>query len=144
MFRTLICLSLVLLMPSVAGAGEKVAATMYKRPYCGCCDGHADHLRKNGYEVTVVESEPEMTRIRKERRVPQQFEGCHTILIDGFVVEGHVPATVIDRLLKQRPAIRGIALPGMPEGSPGMSGVKSEPFTIYEIADGPPKVYAKE
>lgn len=70
--------------------------------------------------------------------------GCHTMIVDPYVVEGHVPARTIERLLRERPAIRGVSLPGMPAGSPGMSGQKTEPFVIYEISDGPPKVYAVE
>jgi hypothetical protein len=76
--------------------------------------------------------------------VPANLEGCHTMLLDGYVVEGHVPVAVINRLLTGRPKIRGISLPGMPEGSPGMSGTKREPFTIYEIGNGPHRVYAVE
>jgi hypothetical protein len=116
---------------------------MYKRAFCGCCDGHAEHLRKHGYKVSVVELK-NLSPIKKKYAVPQEFEGCHTILADGYVVEGHVPAKVIDRLLKEKPAIRGISLPGMPDGSPGMGGAKKEPFVIYELTPGPAKVYATD
>lgn len=67
---------------------------------------------------------------------------CHTTLIDGYVVEGHVPVPLIERLLRERPEIPGIALPGMPQGSPGMSGIKAEPFTIYTISPAAPRIYA--
>lgn len=136
-------LAFAMAAPPAINAGEKPELTMYKRPFCGCCDGHADHLRKNGYKVSVIQTE-HLSRIKKQHRVAQEFEGCHTILADGYVVEGHVPAKIIDRLLKERPEIRGISLPGMPDGSPGMSGVKTEPFVIYELSDGPGKVYATE
>jgi hypothetical protein len=142
MLRLILTLALVLLSPMPAFAQEKPEATMYRVPFCGCCDGHAEHLRLHGYRVTVVETR-NMSSIKKKYRVPQQFEGCHTIEVGGYVVEGHVPASVIGRLLKERPAIRGISLPGMPDGSPGMSGDKKEPFVIYELSkDG--KVYATE
>jgi hypothetical protein len=72
------------------------------------------------------------------------LEGCHTMLVDGYVVEGHVPVNTLLRLLTERPEIRGISLPGMPAGSPGMDGEKTAPFTIYEIGEGPPRVYAVE
>ena len=85
-----------------------------------------------------------LSLIKKQYGVPQQFEGCHTIFIDGYVVEGHVPATIIRRLLKERPAIRQISLPGMPDGSPGMSGTKTEPFVIYELSGENGKVFATE
>jgi hypothetical protein len=84
-----------------------------------------------------------MTSVKKKHDIPQQFEGCHTIEVGGYVVEGHVPASVVDRLLKERPAIRGISLPGMPDGSPGMTGEKKEPFVIYELSNEG-KVYATE
>ena len=76
--------------------------------------------------------------------IARDFEGCHLAHIDGYVVSGHVPVSAIRRLLGERPAIKGITLPGMPLGSPGMGGAKQEPFTIYEIGDGAPKVFAKE
>lgn len=139
----IVALLLPLLASARAGADEGIAATMYKRPYCTCCDSHADHLRANGYKVTVIETE-NLSQLKKQHSVPSAFEGCHTLLVGGYVVEGHVPAKVIDRLLKERPEIKGISLPGMPEGSPGMSGTKSEPFVVYEFSDGPTKVYATE
>ena len=136
-------LSILLLMPSGVSAGEQPKATLYKRPFCACCDGHADHLRANGYKVTIVQTK-NLSLLKKKHGVPQEFEGCHTIEIGGYVVEGHVPASIIGKLLKERPAIRGISLPGMPQGSPGMTGLKREPFVIYELSDKPAKVFAKE
>jgi len=141
MLRIALTFALLLLSPP-ALAQEKPEATMYRVPFCGCCDGHAEHLRAHGYRVTIVETR-NMTSIKKKHSIPQQFEGCHTIKVGGYVVEGHVPASVIDRLLKERPAIRGISLPGMPDGSPGMTGEKKEPFVIYELSkEG--QVYATE
>ena len=141
MLRLFIMLLLLLLMPAGAGAGEQPEATLYKRPFCSCCDGHAEHLRANGYKVTIIQTK-NLSLIKKKYDVPQEFEGCHTIVIGGYVVEGHVPASIIGKLLKERPAIRGISLPGMPEGSPGMTGVKSGPFVVYELSDKPAKVFA--
>ena len=143
MLRILLMLSLLLLLPSAASAGEQPEATLYKRPFCACCDGHAEHLRANGYKVTIVPTK-KLSLIKKKYGVPQEFEGCHTIVIDGYVVEGHVPASIIGKLLKERPLIRGISLPGMPQGSPGMSGIKGAPFEIYEISKGSPKIYATD
>jgi hypothetical protein len=141
MLRIALTFALLLLSP-LAHAQAKPEATMYRVPFCGCCDGHAEHLRVHGYRVTTVETR-NMTAIKKKHDIPQQLEGCHTIEVDGYVVEGHVPAFVIDRLLKDRPAIRGISLPGMPDGSPGMTGEKKEPFVIYELSkEG--QVYATE
>ena len=143
MSRLLTFLMFLLAAPSGTHAGENLKATMFKRPYCSCCDGHAEHLRANGFEVKIVQTE-KLDALRQQHNVPQRFEGCHTLLIDGYVVEGHVPASVIHTLLKQRPRIRGISLPGMPDGSPGMSGKKTAPFVIYEIKDGALKVFARE
>lgn len=134
-------LSLAVALPAAAAAGERPAATLYKNPQCGCCEGHADHLRQNGFEVDVVATH-DLSLIKRQHNVPEQLAGCHTLLIDGYVVEGHVPASTIDRLLDERPDIKGISLPGMPMGSPGMGGEKTAPFRIYELSEGQPKVYA--
>jgi hypothetical protein len=133
-----------LMRPSRLLAEERKKAVLYKNPQCDCCTGHADYLDKNGFEVQVVETF-DLPSVKREHGVPAALEGCHTILVDGYVVEGHVPADVIKRLLNEKPAIKGISLPGMPMGSPGMGGQKTAPFTIYEIGEGnPAKVYATE
>jgi hypothetical protein len=138
----LLIAALALSAPAVAGEGSR-QATLYKNPQCGCCEGYADYLRGNGFEVTV-EPTHDLPLLHRQYGVPEALVGCHTTLIDGYVVEGHVPIGALLRMLAERPAINGISLPGMPEGSPGMSGVKTEPFTIYEIRAGEPEVYAVE
>jgi hypothetical protein len=130
----------VLAFAAPAAAQEKVAV-MYKAAGCGCCDGHADHLRANGYKVRVVEL-ADLEPIKKKHSVPAAQAGCHTIEVGGYVAEGHVPAKIIDKLLAEKPKIKGISLPGMPDGSPGMSGVKTEPFKVLEL--GTQKVFAVE
>jgi hypothetical protein len=124
-------------------AQERPRATLYKTPDCGCCEGYARYLRRNGIDVTSVATH-DLPLIRKQHRVPDKLEGCHTTLIGNYVVEGHVPIGPVKRLLRERPAIRGISLPGMPEGSPGMTGTKTEPFTIFEIDDEGTTIYARE
>lgn len=124
-------------------AADRVPATLYKNPQCGCCEGHADHLRANGFDVTSIETH-DLSLLRQRHGVAPELVGCHMIEVGGYVVEGHVSAAIIKRLLAQRPAIKGISLPGMPEGSPGMSGRKTEPFKIFELTDGPTRVYAVE
>jgi hypothetical protein len=128
--------------PAVA-AETKTPATMYKSPYCDCCEGHAAYLDKRGYQVTIVATE-ELPALRRRHGVPESLEGCHMILVGGYVVEGHVSATVIDRLLRQKPKIVGVSMPGMPAGVPGMGGKKEGPIAIYEIGPDTPKVYATE
>jgi hypothetical protein len=118
---------------------QQKAAVMYKAEGCGCCDGHADHLRANGYKVRVVEL-ADLEPVKRKHSVPAAQAGCHTIEVGGYVVEGHVPAKIIDRLLAEKPPIKGISLPGMPEGSPGMSGTKTEPFKVLVL--GTEKVFA--
>ncbi len=143
MIRALLILlpvALGLNVPAHAAEMTK-AATMYKNPQCGCCTGHAEYLRRHGYKVKVVETH-DLVGIKKRYGVPEKLEGCHTLVIGKYVVEGHVPIKHIERLLTEKPAIKGISLPGMPEGSPGMGGPKRGPFTIYEIAPGQPKTFA--
>ena len=142
----LIALASAAVLPTACGEAAQAAATLYKNPQCDCCEGHASYLRRNGYDVNVVPTH-DLDQLRQQHGVPEKLAGCHMMLVGGYVVEGHVPASTLDRLLQERPAIRGISLPGMPQGSPGMSGRKEAPFTIYEIPSTPnpkPRVYAVE
>ena len=141
MLRSLM-LALVALFGVAAVRAETPEALMYKNPQCGCCENYARYLRRNGFRVTVKETH-NMSLISRQNGVPEKLAGCHTMLIGGYVVEGHVPVGAINKLLKERPDIKGISLPGMPDGSPGMTGEKTEPFTIYEISDEA-KVFAVE
>jgi hypothetical protein len=143
--RTAIATLLGLALPLRALATPPIRVTLYKNPQCDCCEGYADYLRKNGFEVEVKPTN-DLAEISRKAGVPEEFEGCHTAFIDGYVVDGHVPVTTIRKLLSERPAIAGITLPGMPTGSPGMVGTKSGPFTIYAVTkDGKaPTVYASE
>ncbi len=135
--------SMVSILSPVWAGETKPAATLHKTPECGCCEGYADYLRQNGYDV-AVKSSPELSQLKRTLGVPEEIEGCHTTLIDGYVFEGHVPINAVNRLLTERPKIIGISLPGMPQGSPGMSGDKQAPFTIYEIGSEKPKVFSVE
>jgi hypothetical protein len=143
MLRHVLLVLAALIVASVPVRAEPPTATMYVNPQCGCCQGHANYLRANGFKITVKETH-DMSLIRRQHGVPEKLEGCHIMIIDGYVVEGHVPAASINKLLSERPKIKGISLPGMPDGSPGMTGRKSEPFTIYEISEGEPKIFAVE
>jgi hypothetical protein len=124
---------------------QPIRATLYKDPQCSCCEGYAGYLRQNGFTVEVKPTF-DLAEISRKAGVPQQLQGCHTMFLDGYVVDGHVPVNVIRKLLSERPAIAGITLPGMPTGSPGMTGQKTAPVTIYAVTkDGAaPQVYAVE
>lgn len=126
-------------------AQEARKALLYKNPQCSCCEGYADYLRSNGFDVTVKPTN-DLAMISQNAGVPEQLEGCHTMFIDGYVIDGHVPVGIVRRLLAERPSIKGITLPGMPTGSPGMVGKKTAPFVVYALPkDGAaPTVYAKE
>jgi len=138
-------LGLLALQP--ASAEEATKATLYKDPSCGCCREYGTYLSQNGFDVEVVDT-ADLLSIKQQSGVPAELEGCHSTLVGGYVVEGHVPAGIVKRLLQEKPQILGISLPGMPLGSPGMDGVKEAPFVIYEIPNadsaGAPKVYATE
>lgn len=92
---------------------------VYHDPNCGCCSLWVEHMEENGFEVETV-LETDLNRIKHEHGVPRDLPSCHTAIIDGYVVEGHVPAADVKRLLQERPDARGISVPGMPLGSPGM------------------------
>ena len=110
-------------------------ATMYRSPTCSCCHEYEAILERNGWTIDVVESE-DMGAFKMGHGVPREAWSCHTMMVDGYAVEGHVPLAAIDDLLARRPAIDGIALPGMPAGSPGMSGVAEGPFVVLTLQDG--------
>ena len=129
--RALLITASALALTRPAHAGP-VSVMLYKNPECGCCDGYADYLRRNGFTVTVKTTN-DLAEISRKAGVPPELQGCHTAFIGDDVVDGHVPVEVIKKLLAERPVIKGITLPGMPSGSPGMSGEKIGPLTIYAI-----------
>lgn len=104
--------------------------TVHHSPTCGCCKGWIDHLRETGFTVNSVESD-NLAPIKQQHGLPPSLASCHTAIIDGYVIEGHVPADDIKRLLIERPAIAGLAVPGMPSGSPGMEySDRKDPFAV--------------
>lgn len=107
--------------------------TVYRSPTCGCCKNWLTHLRNHGFTVED-HTEADMTPIKDHLGVPGAVRSCHTATIDGYLIEGHVPATDIRRLLTQRPQIKGLAVPGMVVGSPGMEmGNRKDPYTVVSI-----------
>lgn len=107
---------------------------VYKSPTCGCCTSWEEHMEDNGFKVKSNASE-KMSEIKQQNKVPQSLNACHTALVDGYVIEGHVPAADIKKLLSQRPEIVGLAVPGMPQHSPGMQpkGEKPEGFDVLSF-----------
>ena len=128
------CVAFAAATAAPASAAARPPAVLYKNPQCSCCETHAEYLRQHGYQVEVKPSF-DLVTIKRQNGVPEALDGCHTMLIAGYVVEGHVPAAAVDRLLDERPAIKGISVPGMPAGSPGMlaPGESQRPLTVYEI-----------
>jgi hypothetical protein len=122
-----------------------IEAVMYKNPQCSCCEAYAAYLEQNGFKVDIKPVN-NLSQISSDAGVPGDLEGCHTLMVDGYVVDGLVPVEIVKKLLTERPDIAGITLAGMPAGAPGMGGEKSEPFTIYAFTtDGKaPTVYATE
>ena len=124
-----------------ASHAEEIA--VYKTPGCGCCDAWVDHLRENGFSVSVTEMD-DLTPIKLQQSVPAALQSCHTAIVDGYVIEGHVPAADIRRLLSERPQASGLAVPGMPIGSPGMEqGDLREPYASILFGPDGPFVYVR-
>jgi hypothetical protein len=117
---------------AVALAGAGVPMTVYQTPTCGCCGAWVDHVRENGFDVTVV-MHNDLTPVRRSLGIPPEVTSCHMGVVQGFAVEGHVPAEAIHRLLLERPAVLGVAVPGMPIGSPGMEGPNPRPYQVIAI-----------
>ena len=108
---------------------EKPVITVYKDPSCGCCKNWIAHLIKHGYRVDAKDT-PNMTEIKRTLGVPTGLTACHTAMVNGYLIEGHVPAADIDRLLAQKPKVAGLAVPGMPAGSPGMEGASAQRYQV--------------
>lgn len=115
-----------------AESSRGLVAVMYKSPSCTCCLQYASYLKKLGYGVHI-EGIEDMSEIKSRFGVPYELESCHTMELEGYIIEGHVPEEAIQKLLTERPDIKGIGLAGMPSGSPGMPGSKTASFVIYEI-----------
>lgn len=133
-----------LALAACTNAVQAATYTMYRDPYCGCCKEWAKHLRTE-LETAVAESETtDMAAIKIAQNVPRELWSCHTLIVDGYVIEGHVPAQDIARLLEERPeGVRGLAVPGMPVGSPGMEmGGRKDPYQVIAFGDAGMSVFA--
>ncbi len=110
---------------------NRLLLTMYKDPNCSCCTGYAAELKKRGYKVKIVKTF-EMNQVKADYGIAPEKQSCHTLVADNYFIEGHVPVAAVEKLLKEKPVIDGIGLPGMPAGSPGMPGQKRASFKIYQ------------
>lgn len=135
-------LFLIILVLAVSGCtatgdaanGENKAGkiTVFKTAYCGCCAGYANELGKKGFDVETVTVQ-DIAEIKEKYGIPGSMQSCHTAVVDGYFVEGHVPIEAVQKLLEEKPDIDGIALPGMPSGSPGMGGRKTGSFEVHAV-----------
>lgn len=121
-----------------------IPITVYKSPTCGCCSAWNDHMTANGFAVTVRDTE-NLAPVKADAGVPARLQSCHTAIVQGYVVEGHVPADLVKKMLAEKPRAAGLAVPGMPIGSPGMEqGPTKQPFDVLLFdAQGRSTVYAK-
>ena len=138
----------LMLVVTALGFGSALAQSaatvkVFKSPYCGCCGEWVEHLRQNGFQVQTHDVS-NIPATRKQLGMPDQLGSCHTATIDAYVVEGHVPAADIRRLLKDKPKALGLAVPSMPPGSPGMESARPVPYqTLLVQTDGTSKVFAQ-
>lgn len=123
------------------------AMTVYRDPSCGCCEAWAEQAKEQGFDVRVIDR-PDMPTIKRQHGVPEELSSCHTAIVAGYAIEGHVPFADVRRLLGEKPnGVRGLAVPGMPRGSPGMEmpdGSK-DPFDVMAFdAEGRASVFGKQ
>ena len=129
----------------MAAQTAKPQMTVYKSATCGCCSKWVEHMQANGFEVKAINVD-DIDKVKRERGVPADAASCHTGIVNGYVVEGHVPADAVQKMLKEKPSIAGIAVPGMPMGSPGMEvpGGQKEAFNIVSFdKSGKTAIYEK-
>lgn len=115
---------------------EGAEITIFYSPDCSCCVQYIPYLKRKGFNVTENRDYNKRIDILEDNQIPTEMTSCHVSMIDGYFLEGHIPADVIAKLLEERPDIDGIALPGMPQGTPGMPGIKDDIWTIYGFKNG--------
>jgi hypothetical protein len=119
-----------------------VEVTVYKSPTCGCCSKWVDHMTASGFKV-IAHDTSNMQAVKTKLGVPDAMASCHTSVVNGYVIEGHVPAVDIQRLLRDKPTVAGLAVPGMVTGSPGMEGSRSDPYNVIAFGEGKTSVFAR-
>jgi hypothetical protein len=129
-----------LLQPGTVFAAEEQVITVHRDPDCGCCLGWVQHLQKAGFRTKVLETK-DVDAVKKRLGVPDDLAACHTAEIAGYVVEGHVPAMALKRFLVEKPNATGLAVPGMPIGSPGMEGGRPEKYDVVLFGPNGQRTY---
>ena len=140
-----IAISLAVPIVACARTPARTAIAVYKTPTCACCDGWVRHLRDADFDASVTVT-PDLVTLRRRHGMPDRLASCHTALVNGYVIEGHVPAGDVRRLLAQRPDAVGLSVPGMPLGSPGMetpNGDRDRYDTLLVLRDGTSRVFAR-
>jgi len=125
---------------SAVTKASKYNVEVFKTPSCGCCYGYVLFLEEEKFKVKQTDMK-NLHSIKKKYNIPLEMQSCHTTILSKYFIEGHVPIEAINKLLKEQPDIDGIALPGMPIGTPGMPGKKEEPYVIYQLVDGKSSVF---
>lgn len=145
-FAAAFAAAVVLVPPAMAdtrASVKPVEVFVYKDPGCGCCKSWIEHLRKHGFKVTSHDTR-DMASVKSNFGVKGELQSCHTAMVGGYVIEGHVPAADIQRLLKQHSRVAGLAVPGMPAGSPGMESASPEKYNVLAFQkNGTTKVFAR-
>lgn len=139
--RQFLALTLAVAVPVSAFAAD-IPVTIYRNPNCGCCDVYANYLKRNGFRVELIDA-LDAASIHEKFHVPEQLEGCHTAVIGKHVFEGLIPAEYVKRVVDENRPIRGLSVPGMPMGAPGMPGAAKGPIHVYYLDESrTPRVFA--
>ena len=115
---------------------------VWKSPSCGCCGAWVTYMREHGFKVTVVDMN-DVSPVKRQHQVPENLWSCHTAVVDGYVIEGHVPTVALKRFLNDKPSAIGLAVPGMPVGSPGMEGGSAEPYDVVMFGPAGRRTYMR-
>jgi len=124
--------ALFVVVSNMAIAGPNNVATVFKSASCGCCTKWVTHMKDNGFKVQAFNTN-DVTKVKKEQGIPKKFWSCHTAKVGKYLIEGHVPAADIKKLIAENRPVAGLAVPGMPVGSPGMPGLMKQKYQVYEF-----------
>ncbi len=131
--KILSLISVLAVFSSQINAAENKEMTIYKSPYCGCCTGWGEAMKKAGFSVKTINIE-DLSEIKMQSSVTEELAGCHTAILGKYILEGHVPLEAIEKLMSEKPDVRGIAAPGMPAGSLGMGYDKDAKYNVYSFS----------